>query len=224
MKSVDETKVELIERVSNLSLNMIEWELLSNDDPASAAEKLIRDNYKDIHLDILKLYSLDEDETLRNAAQEALEKLSSPDKEYAVVQNNEQLKQMMDYLLDHGYQLLHEGQVLVVDSKTKTVELQPLQALLKSEEQSRNPNTLQAILQSPTCPLSLINRYLDHENLGLQNTAKAALEQRSLKEYTQFRHHDKNDRSLDERLNDAQKELANQSQERAVEKHQDLER
>lgn len=226
MKSVDETKEQLIERVDHLNLNMIEWELLVDDNPGVDAETLIRDNYKNIHLDILKLFSLEADESLRNAAQEALEKLASPEKEYAVIQNNDQLKQMMDYLHTNGYRLFHEDQVLVLDPKTKTAEFQPLQAILESEELSRNPSILQAVLQSPSCPISLVNHYLDHDNADLQRTAKAVLQQRIQKENTQAQLHDKHGRSLDERLDDARNKLAQRQEadERTMEKQQDLER
>ena len=226
MKSVDETREQLIERVDHLHLNMIEWELLVDDDPGVDAETLIRDNYKDIHRDILKLCSISEDEGLRNAAQEALEKLASPEKEYTVIQNNDQLKQMMDYMHTNGYRLFHEDQVLVLDPKTKTAEFQPLQAILESEELARNPSTLQAVLRSPSCPISLVNHYLDHEHADLQKTAKAVLQQRSQKEHTQAQHHDKHDRSLDERLDDARNKLAQRQEanERTMEKQQDLER
>lgn len=226
MKSVDETKEQLIERVDHLNLNMIEWELLVDDDPGVDAETLIRDNYKNIHLDILKLFSLEADESLRNAAQEALEKLASPEKEYAVIQNNDQLKQMIDYLHTNGYRLFHEDQVLVLDPKTKTAEFQPLQAILESEELARNPSILQAVLQSPSCPISLVNHYLDHDNADLQRTAKAVLQQRIQKENTQAQLHDKHGRSLDERLDDARNKLAQRQEadERTMEKQQDLER
>lgn len=46
-------------------------------------------------------------------------------------------------------------------------------------EKNSDPRVLQAILQNPNCSTTLINKYLDHENADVQNTAKMVSQQRS---------------------------------------------
>ena len=103
---------------------------------------------------------------VKKAAQEALKAIKQKGKEKSATHQKEQT---IDKETQRIEKLIEKAQSLTTSS-TK---------LSSIAEKNNEPQVLQAVLQNPNCSTTLINKYLDHGDMKVQNTAKAVLQHRS---------------------------------------------
>lgn len=106
---------------------------------------------------------------VKKAAQEEIKEAKAIDQKSKAAPTTPQKEQAVDKEKQRIEKLIEKAQAITTSS-TK---------LSSIAEKNNDPHVLQAVLQNPNCSTTLVNKYLDHENVDIQNTAKAVLQHRS---------------------------------------------
>lgn len=154
--------------VNSLNLNMYEWELLENDDPLPASERvtMIQEHKQDIHPAVLMLLisNENEDKSIRQAAQAALNQLKSQEKQDPQEKENKESPKKDDSIdkymaaansLESGSSKLHS-----IASKTT------------------DEKVLLAVLANPNCSNATMYMLQESENETISKAADQALHKR----------------------------------------------